>query len=247
MSVTYANWAYARGKKGKDARSKIAYSVLEARRDNVQPFSLQFILDHFGDTDAQIRIIGDVDLVAQQFLMPSTWIGRVISTSLKIDNDNDFMSALTDHIGRTFDIVPSFLWIPAGRETIKNPTWHIVKVNGNYKIRNKTILNSQYVRLTLKRKRRATRLPASSLSSSSDDVSRSRSRSSSPRRRLAAPRHRSEREILKRLAAPRRRSEREISRTLSAPPPPPLAPSSPPSVRTPLRLSSNRRRCTASR
>jgi len=84
----------------------------------------------------------------------------------------------------------------------------------------------------LKRKRRATRLSALSLSSSSDDVSRSQSRSSSPRRRLAAP---------------RRRSEREISRTLSAPPPPPLAPSSPPSVRTPLRLSSNRRRCTASR
>jgi len=74
MSVAYATWAYVRSKKGRDARSKIAYSVLEARRDNVQPFSLQFFLDHFGETDAQIRIIGDVeaDFVAQQFLTPST-------------------------------------------------------------------------------------------------------------------------------------------------------------------------------
>jgi len=122
MSIAYATWAYARGKKGRDARSKIAYSVLEARQRNVRPFSLQFFLDYFADTDTQIRIIGDVeaDFVAQQFLMPSTWIGRVILTFLKIDNDDDFMSALTDHIGQTFDIVPSFLWTSASRIREKN-------------------------------------------------------------------------------------------------------------------------------
>jgi len=147
------------------------------------------------------------------------------------------MDTLTDYIERTFDIIPSFFWVPVHRTREKAPVWNVVKVHGHFKeITCYAILNCQYVRRSLNRERRARRLScsSSSLSSSSDDVSRSRSRSSSPRRRLAAPRRRSDREILKRLAAPRRRSEREISRTLLAPPPlPPLAPSSLPSVRTP--------------
>jgi len=110
--------------------------VLKTNKGNIRPISLKFFLDYFADTNSQIRIIDDVeaDFVARQFLTPLTWIGRVILTSFKLDND-DFMSALADHIGQTFDIVPSFLYIPASRirETIKNLVWNIIKVNKNYK------------------------------------------------------------------------------------------------------------------
>jgi len=73
MSIAYATWAYAHGERGRDARSKIAYSVLEARQRDVQSFSLKFFIEHFADRHSRVRIIGDVEakFVAQQFLTPS--------------------------------------------------------------------------------------------------------------------------------------------------------------------------------
>jgi len=178
MSVAYATWAYAFGEKG-NVRSDIMLSVLRTNKKNIRPFGLKFFLDYFANRNSRVRIIGDVEaeFVARQFLTPSTWIGRVILTSLKIDDDVDhFMSALTDYIGQTFDVVPSFLWVPIRRTREKTPVWNIVKVNGNFKKieHNKTILNCQYVRLSLNRERRARRLSLSSSSLSSllvDDVS----------------------------------------------------------------------------